>query len=472
MTLSPKRPDHIVLLPQDREIMELTGLSESEYRFFVRELQRRGRIEPGTIVNIGIDALLLTIVIGAALSYVGYLLTPKPRTPQQTSFTTNTVQGQNIVNGARYTPNAGFDSVQNVVELGSTIPLVYTNRQVIDGVAYGGVRVNTDLLWSQIYSIGGGQMLRAIFLVGEATIPGLDPTQFAIGNNLINNYDLAVRDNGRISIYYSPDGGRLRSADHIAGVVAANDLGNAENAGGGDVFQVRGVDDEFGPAFCFTSTPSNQTVFGLHSFIGNNFGFRVNPVFRPAVQLQPGDTGQVRCPNDWQAQAQRRKQDNLFSGRSGLVGNAEGPQSVEVGDQLTYTLFTSTDQDRVFTEVNPNGADGEAGCADVAQAVAGRQRGWDEALSIGDMYRIGSAVCICTDRTDAAFVSEADGNAGSQQVTATFEVVRAGRSLPGPQLRSKPMVVGNVQLAGHPISSVSQRASFPPTAPVTSWRSA
>lgn len=428
MTLSPKRAEQIVLLPQDRQIMEITGLNESEYREFVREIRRHSRIEPGTIVNLsGFEIILINLVIGAALTYIGYLLTPKPRTPQQPSVTNSTVQGQNIVNGARYTPNAGFDSVQNVVELGSTIPIVYTNRQVIDGVAYGGVRVNTDLLWSQIYSIGGGQMLRAIFLVGEATIPGLDPTQFAIGNNLINNYDLAVRDSGRIAIYYSPDGGRLTSQDHIAGVIAANDLGNAENAGGGDVFQVRGPDDVYGPAFCFTSTPSNQTVFGLHSFIGNNFPFKVNPVFRPAVQLQPGDAGEVRCPNDWQAQAQRRKQDNLFSGRSGLIGNAQGLQSVEVGDALTYTLFTSTDQDREFIEVNPNGADGEAGCADVAQVVAGRQRGWDEALSIGDMYRIGSAVCICTGRTNAAFVSDADGNLGAQQVDVTFEVVRAGQ---------------------------------------------
>ena len=192
--------------------MEITGLSESEYREFVRELRRYSRIEPGTIVNLsGFEIILINLVIGIALTYLATLLTPKPRAPQTPSVSNNTVQGQNIVNGARYTPNAGFDSVQNVVELGSVIPLVYADRQIIDGVAYGGVRVNTNLLWSQIYSVGGGQMLRSVFLVGEATIPQLDPTQFAIGNNLINNYDLGVRDNGRISIYYSPDGGRLRS---------------------------------------------------------------------------------------------------------------------------------------------------------------------------------------------------------------------------------------------------------------------
>ncbi len=429
MTLSPKGADRIVLLPQDREIMAITGLNESEYRQFVRDIKRYSRIEPGTIVNLsGFEIILINLVIGAALTYVGTLLTPRPKLPQQAQVTTNTVQGQNIVNGARYTPKAGFDSVQNVVELGSVIPLVYANRQTIDGVSYGGFRVNTNLLWSQIYSVGGGQLLRSIFLVSEGTVAELDPTQFAIGNNLINNYDLAITDHGRISIYYRANGGRLTGADHIAGQLPANDPGNAENDGGTDVFQVRGPGDTFASDFCFTSTPSNQTAFGVHNFIGNNFGFKVNPVFRPAVQLQPDNNNNVRCPNDWQAQAQRDKQNVTFSGRSGIVGT-EGITALDVGDTVTYTLYTSSDLNRTFTQVNPNGADGEETCGDVAQSVAGRQRNYDEAISLGEQYRVGSAIAICTARTEAAFVSEADnsGIGGSQAITATFEVVRAGQ---------------------------------------------
>ena len=34
---------------------------------------------------------------------------------------------------------------------------------MVDGVAYGGVRVNTNLLWSQVLSLGGDQLLRAIY---------------------------------------------------------------------------------------------------------------------------------------------------------------------------------------------------------------------------------------------------------------------------------------------------------------------
>jgi hypothetical protein len=429
MTLSPKASHQVVLLPQDREIMALTGLSESEYRQFVRDIQKYSRIAPGTIVNLsGFEIILINLVIGAALSYAATLLMPKPRQPQQPDITTSTVQGQDIVNGARYTPKSGFDSVQNVVELGSVIPLVYAKRQVIDGVSYGGCRVNTNLLWSQIYSVGGGQLLRAMFLVSEGAINSVDSQQFAIGNNLLTNYDLAGSNHGRITIYYRGDGGRIKSTDRIAGQLAANDVGNAENDGGGDVFQVRSTNNFFEPDFCFTSTPSNQNTFGVHGFIGNNFAFKLNPVFRPAVQLQPSSTNTVRCPNDWQAQAQRRKQGTVFSGRSGLVAASSQQRNVVAGDTFTYTLFTSTDQNRKFIEVNSQGADGEETCGDIAQAVAGRQRGYDEGLTIGQIYKVGTCVAICTSRTDATFISESDnsGVGTPQSVSADFQVIRPG----------------------------------------------
>jgi hypothetical protein len=388
MTLSPKDFDRVVLLPQDREIMAITGLSESEYRQFVRELKRHSRIEPGTIVNIGIDVLLLQLVIGAVLSYAATLLIP--RVKPQLSPTANQVQGQNIVNGARFTPKAGFDSVQNVVELGSVIPLVYANRQIIDGVSYGGVRVNTNLLWSQIYSVGGGQLLRALFLVSEGAVSGIDPTQFALGNNLINNYDLAVTDHGRVSVYYKADGGRIVSADHIAGQIAANDLGNAENDGGGDVFQVRGIDNVFAPDFCFANTPSNQTAFGVYGFIGNRLAYRPNPVYRPSDQFQGDSGGNVACYPDLGATLQRLKQGAVFAGRAGIEGTSDTIQLLAPGDQVTYKIYTSTDANRVFST---GGSD--EGCNDIGQAVAGRQKGYDETIAVGELYKVGTAVAIC-----------------------------------------------------------------------------
>ena len=409
--------------------MQLTGMSEKQYRFFVRQAILHSKLRPGELTAFFIDPVslfIIQLVVGIALSYLATLLAPKPKAPEAQNLNTNTVQGQNLVNGARFTPKTGFDSVQNVVELGSVVPLVYANRQVINGIAYGGVRVNTNLIWSQIYSIGGGQLLRAVFLIGEASITNLDAEQFAIGNNLINGYDLNS-DFGRITIYSSPDGGRLSSSDRIAGQLAVNDTGNAQNAGGGDVFQVRGVGNAWTTDFCYVSTPSNQTAFGLYGFIGNNFSFRVNPAFRTARKAETNSDNELNCAADWQQRAERDKQNYIFPGRVGAIGGSDTLTSLAVGDDVTVTIYSSSDIQRVFQQ---GGDEGEASCGDVGQTVASRQRSNDEQINYGDLYRIGSALAICKQRSAGVFVSDADKDpvGGGTTTTATFEVIRAGQA--------------------------------------------
>ena len=390
--LTPNDGRHVVLLPQDKEIMSLTGMDEAQYRWFCRQAILHSKLRPGEPTNFLVVPFLIQLAIGVALSYVASLLAPKPKQAAAGQLETKDVQGQTLVNGARYTPKSGFDSVQNVVEIGSTIPLVYANRQMIGGTAYGGVRVNTNLLWSQIYSIGGGQLLRSVFLVGEADVDTLDPTQFAIGNNIISGYDLERRSAGRICIYYSKDGGRLVSGDYIAGVEPGADDGNAQNAGGGDVFQVRGPGDAWTTDFCYVSTPSNQTTFGLYGFIGNNMPFRVNPTFRPAVIVENRNDGTdpprtiINCKSDGQQIAERLKQDTKFAGRTGVTQGG----NLNVGSQVVVTVYSGTDANRTFSNLN-----GEVSCTDVGQAVSSRQRSVDEQLNYGDLYRIGSALGIC-----------------------------------------------------------------------------
>jgi len=134
--LTPNRP--IALLPQDRQIMQLTGMSEKQYRFFVRQAILHSKLRPGEPTAFFEPiSFLITLVIGIALSYVATLLAPKPKQQEAQNLDSKTVQGQNLVNGARFTPKTGFDSVQNVVELGSVVPLVYAKRQTIDGIDYG-----------------------------------------------------------------------------------------------------------------------------------------------------------------------------------------------------------------------------------------------------------------------------------------------------------------------------------------------
>ena len=438
--LSPNK-NRIMLLPQDREIIDITGMSEEQYVFFCRQAILHSKLRPGEPVALEpFTIILINLAIGLVLSAASALLAPKPQVRKAPDVRTRNVDGQSIVRGDQFTAKSGFDTVQNVVEIGSTIPIIYANRQLIDGKYYGGIRTNTNLLWSQIYSIGGGQLLRAIFLVGESSdtedrFEGMivDPGQFAIGNNLLNGYDLGLSTTGRISVYYNNTGGRITSGDYISGVTPFNDEANSENDGAGDVFQVKNANGGYQPAFCFTSKPSTQTSIGVYGFIGNNLGYRVNPTFRPGSQFVVRADNEVNCKSDWQELANRDKQNAIFPGKSCLYaknGVATSGNSVSVieGDELSYRLLSSCALDDYPNGFTRGNGLGQATVGDVAGAVAGRQKQYDELINIGQLYKIGSALAICSDRSLQPFVSNADQTptGGGRDMTATFTVVRSG----------------------------------------------
>ena len=430
--LSPS--NRVVLLPCDREIIELAGITETEYREFVRRCKFESKIRPElpTAVIDPVTLAIGSIVLGAGLFAAGTLLAPKPKTQQSGSakIISEEKRGQDIVTGDRYAPKAGFDSLQNVVELGSTVPLVYAKREVIEGVSYGGIRINTNLLWAQVLSLGGDQLFRGIYLIGEGDSRTdsmeLDAEQFALGNNLLGNYVLEQNDTSRVSIYYSNDGGRIQPTDHIAGRKPNSDPGRAP---GEDVFAVRGAGGTYGPNFSYSFKPTTQTSFGLFNWIGNGMCFRVNPKLRPQyrVATRPkgdGSTVRVVCDDDSQANVERQKQGFRFSGQSGITS---GNVALIEGDVVTYQLSAAASYTGDFTHTstaNFGQKTAELSANDVNQAVASRQKQFDQNIVLGELYKIGSALCTCTFRTPAVFASAADG--GNQQVTAEFTCVRPG----------------------------------------------
>ena len=424
--INPKQP--IALLPQDREIMDITGMSEEQYRWFIRQAIFHSKLRPGEPV--AFLSIVASLVIGVALSVAGSLLAPKPRQQQQQNREQRQIGGQDFVSGQRFAPTSGFDSVQNVVELGSTIPLVYANRRIAsDGNYYGGVRVNTNLLWSQLFSVGGGQLLRGIFLISEGTIGQPDPMQFAIGNNLLSTFDLEESDTSRLSIYFT-NGSRLNNrivdGDFIAGRSPALDLGNLDPT---NVFAARGSGDSLNSDFVFASTPSNQTTFGVGTFIGNALSYRVNPRIQPAKNPQ-----QIGRETDDQRSAERKRDQSRFQGRAGVVSINKADGTIPVfnsgdfvkfdeGDTFTYKIFNQSDFDGDFRF-----GSGKVDTEDIAQAVASRQNSYDDAIQLGDRYLAGTATAVCINRSDFAFNSEVSNNPvrGGEAVEATFKVVKEG----------------------------------------------
>ena len=549
------------LLPSDRYIAELLGLSDEQYRCFMAEVELRAQEapRPAVVAEITTGTLALISLISSIIS-VGLTIAAsffKPKQAGQARLLQNQTQGQTLVDGSRFTPRTGFDSLQDIATLGDPIPLIYARREQINGEFYGGVRVNTPLIWSQLQAVDKGQLLRAMFLIGEGRGGfQIDPENVAIGNNTLGSYLLGTGNHARFSLYFRPNGGRITSGDRIGGT--SNDPGAIDP---GNVYGVLNTSDNLTTNFCHTRRPSTQTQFGVYSLIGNGLGYRINPQLRPGINAQltvdvkgskkkAKSQARVVCEPDLVARAQRLKYSARFSGRSALTdaggsnwtfvmsntsdaltvftdGQAQAGWSTDVevaenpfdyigdstvrswpsatsvlvsGNSLTATItintnavisamggtnntnanrdgtflieynfyfekgnrklfsdysFTVTrtplivDSVRTGSEYTFTGTQATISVdtqerdeihqelsGDAAAGVAGRQKSWDDALQIGELFKIGSALAICTGRSpgDRSFASDADfvpvlntsGQTQGTPVEATFRVIRSG----------------------------------------------
>ena len=428
-----------MMLPSDRYLAEILGLTEEQYRHFQVEVRKRAAEgpQPAAVAGTALVLAIVNIVISVGALALSALLKPAVPKPGETPGSPRQRQesADPVIRNSRFAPRYGFDSQQDIATLGSIIPIVYANRELIDGDYYGGIRINMPLLWNQILSLGGGQMLRGVFLLGEGNFSSLDATGFAIGSSTLQGYlfenNSATEAGARVTVYFSADGGRITGTDRVAGRTEANDVGSS---GSSDVFQVY-WNGQQRTDFCSSNRPSTQTTFGVYALIGNDFMYKVNPVIRPGVRSQtgPGSGTQVTvdCPVDSPQMNTRDKYRAHFATFSGVYqintttgSNAE--VSVSAGDQVKYQLYASSDWSTVFTAYGDPDDDAES--KDVASSVAALQKTWDDRLVVGELYKIGTAICVCTSRSpESEFVSQADlDGATGQSIDVTFSVVEPG----------------------------------------------
>ena len=167
--VSHKRPyGKRLLLPTEAELCNVLGLSENEYWLFVDktaafdgtrpkgyELIPDIRNETLTIAGValvkgGSLTLAGNIAVTVALTAIGYLLTPKPKAMKAGG----SQRTEDAIGNKKFAPQFSFNSLQELAVLGSIVPLVFANRRTEGGITYGGVRVNSQLLWSQLLSLG------------------------------------------------------------------------------------------------------------------------------------------------------------------------------------------------------------------------------------------------------------------------------------------------------------------------------
>jgi len=345
------------LLPMHYRLGRILGIRPEEVKRFYAEASRRAAEGPQPAVVAGIEvATLATISLIASAISVGLTIIAqffRPGEVNPARIQSSEKLGRTISDVRRYAPRDGFDSLQEPASIGQPMPMVFALKEEIDGETYGGIRVNCPLLWSRLQTVNGQQLLKAIFLVGDGGIQELDPNGFALGNNLLNAYNLGAGTElgSSYSVYVRPDGGRIKSEDRVAGRLANLDPGNSENFGGDDVFAVRSIDREWAGDFCSVTRPSSNAAFGVYSPIGNNLAYRINPIIRAQYQAQlipRGDDGDAKvvCQIDDVAAAQRDKTRAVFSTRSGFIsGDASA-----IGNTLTYVLDKSSDVETDFSK--------------------------------------------------------------------------------------------------------------------------
>ena len=348
-----------MLLPAEAELCNAIGLSEDEYWHFVELTQayngeRAKEYELGPDVRNDPVSIIVSLVIGAALSAVGALLAPKPRAPQQTQDqkAAPSLRTADVSGTRRFAPQSNFDSVQELSSLGAIIPLIFTRK---------GVRVTSTLLWSQMLSLGKGQQLRAIMLFGNKIEQRPDFAGIAIGDTLLENYTSA-----KLAMYFRAGGGRLlEPADRYP-------EGRAENLYHTDAFSIFwDRDGRYQPYFSGVRTPSTQTQFGAYSPMPSGNAFKVNYELTMRPREAPFD------PIQRDVDTKRAKIGATFPCRAAVIAI----------DSRGATF-------RIAAGKEDPGAYAPWGLEDVNSSVESIRVNADEACSVGDLYLVGERFAV------------------------------------------------------------------------------
>jgi len=290
----------VPLLPYEKQLIEAIGITEEEYQLFAAEVRRRGRLRPAEydhIPDIVCEPLTKTAIIfinlaiSLTLTGVAYLLTPKPKEPA--AFSRKELGGE--TGASRFTPSRGFETLAELGEYASPIPLLFGLYREGYG---GGMLATPKLIWSRMFSHGTLQRAKLLYVVGEQGVDGLNGIEppglegIFLGNNAL---DPIFED--AFAFYWKKHSGdsgnqRIRDTDHLDGYGTRGEAssGDPDKAIDGEIFYAP-TNNEIGAKgeFCHAYTPANSTQFGVFEPIANGTSYRPN--YRIVSITDDGHTG-------------------------------------------------------------------------------------------------------------------------------------------------------------------------------------
>ena len=399
-----------VLFPAEVELCKTVGITEDEYWYFLELTQAFNGKRPKEYDNlpyvVNFPALFTAsgalttfgqIVFGVILTVVSVLLTPKPRAPKTPPSLTTAGQ----TGPKRFAPQTGFNSVQELAKLGEIIPLVFTKQETeVNGdskIYYGGVRVNTRLLWSQMLSLGSGQQLKALFMIGLGDLASKpDFAGYAIGDLLLKNYI-----NKKLALYIMTDGGRPQEGPEK---YSEGTLEPQVDRNGSQFSDIMSVDwDQTPPGatdtiVSGTRSPTTQTQFGVYSPMPNSMRYRV------AYELvlkqknlkdqnkKDVDTKRRKLRTSFPRYASILKYDGSETNRNSFIAQKNKDIQYTIGDMDTETEFGE--------DFAPWGVE------DIKSAVDASREESDDAIQVGESYLIGSALAVCISKSRPIWTSK------------------------------------------------------------------
>lgn len=417
------------LLPYEKQLIELIGCSEDEYRKFAQEAIWRGRLRPAEYdhipdVRADVVSVVVSLVIGIALSAASYLLAPKPKAsnfgsrnidPQIQAQTLDSISG-----AARFSPTTGFDSRAELANYGDPIPIIFGRYTGTSG----GVLVSPKLVWSRMFSYGTQQGIKMLFVVGEqgysfgGIYDGILPPSLEgifIGNGVLD----AIYES-TFAFYWK----RNTTASGFSRIKGANLLyGTRGTAAAGDpelqddVFSCPTRASDVDTGFSSVHSLSNSSQFGCYAPIANGTGYRLNwriipfPRETDGSVNDPGNTQlleRVKIAGDGNGSYSAVQIRSLgmpgtgrnYSRRMGItahngtgVSDATGYQerSVSIGDTIQFTI--SGDQ----LPANFYAA-GNVKVDDINSATTEERIAADDALQIGELFMIARTLWQVTAR--------------------------------------------------------------------------
>ena len=416
------------LLPYEIELCNALGITDKEYLQFLdltykyHKDSRKGyelipdiRCDP---VSIGAwyiaQAWYVKLAITVAIAAATYLLTPKPKPPADSpSLQIGGIQGR-----SRFNPVSGFESAQDLAVLGSFIPLVYARL---------GVRVSSQLLWSQIRDKKYGQEINAICLFSHGEI-GSTPEfkTFALGETFLDTFP-----SSKLKLYFSKGGrantrmqattqqpelnkqNRLNPSDFVGGTAAnTHNLSNRGNReyDDNDPFMVKLLDGNgnwvWQPSFSSVKTPSSNVKFGLHTPMPNGNAYKINW----ELLLFPKDMSD-KLRDD--TEKKRQKIVHFFPRyvclKSSQYGGNSAHREVNVGHNFDL-IIEKQDNELAFiadaSDIDPDRSKrwdkfSPWGSSDAKSAADSTREDVDTNMALGEQYMVGSALATVYQETDA-----------------------------------------------------------------------